>query len=757
MPALHPSHRRLLFATLALTLAAGVRLVHISDTPPGMHRDEAFHLLTSQAILRGEALPVYVTGNNGNEPLFAYLSTIALAILGPVEWAGRLTSAWIGLIGVALTVRAGNEMFPKGSVGWLAGLIMAAFYWHVTFSRFGIQPIIAATAAAGTIAALWNASRTGSGRAYTLAGLCLALGLGAYVAFRLFPLALLIAGTALWLTVPGKRLDLSKGGVLTIGVTALLYSPLALFFIQHPEWFFNRFSQTTEATLQAGNALAPVIDNAIRTVLGLFVHGDGNWRHNLPGRPGLDAAQAVFFVIGIAAGLRRWRHPEVWALLAWLVIGLSPSALTADAPHFSRTTMAVPAIALLAARGAEATWKHARQPATRVTIALALAASAASTIVDYFWRWSTSPALPAAFEADQASMARALRAAPDGAALYATPLQQDYNYEYQAVMNVLGLDGWQGLERVAWTMDYLLGPEASRRLSVFNGDGCTVLPAETVGPAVYAVNRSSDSRTLPALHAAYPQGALVHAQTVAGEPPLELYQIPAGETARLELGTARAVDFGGWFGMLGYTLPAANAQPGEALPLTVAWKTQRASEMPYKIFFHVIGPPKADGDVIYAQLDVEPCGNSYPTWQWLPGQLIVETYTLRLPADMPEADYYVQLGWYRLGSPGERLPAFDENGELIGDAVRLEWLRWGGEALADPLPHLTAALTTETAERIFGPPDEVTGSGLIVYIYHMPNGQKLRLAFPGAGPIVYAQRRSADGTISNLPLGPATP
>src|SRR5258708_31227436 len=93
-----------------LPLSAVLRLWQSAGLPPGLHSDEAFPLLNAQLIASGQSFPVYITGNNGNEPLFAYLSAITLSILGPLTWAGRLTSAFVGLIGVAATIRLGNEM-----------------------------------------------------------------------------------------------------------------------------------------------------------------------------------------------------------------------------------------------------------------------------------------------------------------------------------------------------------------------------------------------------------------------------------------------------------------------------------------------------------------------------------------------------------------------------------------------------------------------------------------------------------------------
>src|ERR1700737_3660236 len=99
-----------------LLVAALFRLWQIAEVPPGLNADEAFHLLTAQRIDRAHYFPVYITANDGNEPLFAYSAALTLLLLGPVTWAGRLAAAWIGLIGVAATIRAGQEMFPRRPV-----------------------------------------------------------------------------------------------------------------------------------------------------------------------------------------------------------------------------------------------------------------------------------------------------------------------------------------------------------------------------------------------------------------------------------------------------------------------------------------------------------------------------------------------------------------------------------------------------------------------------------------------------------------
>ena len=63
----------------------------------------------------------------------------------------------------------------------------------------------------------------------------------------------------------------------------------------------------------------------------------------------------------------------------------------------------------------------------------------------------------------------------------------------------------------------------------------------------------------------------------------------------------------------------------------------------------------------------------------------------------------------------------------------------GGLNLPTILYGLTVGLTREQAAMQWGEPDEVTGSGLVIYRYLLNDGVWLWLGFPGDGPLSYAQ------------------
>ena len=671
-----PPARRLWLSLVVLASAALLRLWRLDQAPPGFHVDEAFHLLNAQKIVRGEEFPVYLTGNYGNEPLFAYLSALTLQLVSPVTWAGRLASAWAGLVSVALTIRAGEAMFPRRRVGILAGLILATLYSHLHFSRYGSQPILTSLAAAGTMAALWRGARTGSPWAYALTGLCLGLGLTAYLAFRLFPLAPLFSGLVLLYARPKKRRTLFQGGLLATGVALAVYAPLGLFFIQHPVWFFNRFGLTTEATLGAVNQGPVLLTNALKTVGGLFLEGDVDGRYNLPARPALDAIQSLLFAAGLVQDLRRWRQPEAWALLAWLGVGLLPSALTEDAPQFGRTTMVTPALALIAALGVLTLWQFTRRRISRALLVAGLALSATLTIRDYFGRYASAPDTFMTMNGDELALAHALRAAPDGAQLYATPLQRDYYLAYVDLEKEAPFrtETLGNIDRGYWSIEYLIGPAAYQRFGAFNGRECLILPARTTALTVYAVLSERDVEALPTLEAAFPGGvrAVFGTRTRADDLRVETYFIPAGRAAQIKPAAQLRADFGGIVELAGFTLDAARLKQDERLSFSVVWNVKARPPAPYKNFVHLLGPPGTDGSpILGAQRDAEPCLNSYPTWQWTPGELVIERYSLWISADAPAGAYRLHTGWYDAREGGARLPAVDAHGQPLGDSVSL--------------------------------------------------------------------------------------
>lgn len=76
-----------------------------------------------------------------------------------------------------------------------------------------------------------------------------------------------------------------------------------------------------------------------------------------------------------------------------------------------------------------------------------------------------------------------------------------------------------------------------------------------------------------------------------------------------------------------------------------------------------------------------------------------------------------------------------------------------GRTLASMMPYLTKSLTAPAAELTFGRPDAAGGSGLILFIYNVENGQKVNLGFPSpTAPISFASLQDKNGGTTPIPL-----
>ena len=143
------------------------------------------------------------------------------------------------------------------------------------------------------------------------------------------------------------------------------------------------------------------------------------------------------------------------------------------------------------------------------------------------------------------------------------------------------------------------------------------------------------------------------------------------------------VRFEGCCELVGYVSPNQPVQPGDVVPLTFVWRATEALDQNYTLYVHAT---TVDGQIM-GQLDTYHGGGMYPTSQWHPGEIIVDTV-------------YVPISWTAKGpallrfnvglseTPSfERLAAFAADGHeidvvLVGEAalVPSEW----PEPEADP-------------------------------------------------------------------------
>jgi hypothetical protein len=102
---------------------------------------------------------------------------------------------------------------------------------------------------------------------------------------------------------------------------------------------------------------------------------------------------------------------------------------------------------------------------------------------------------------------------------------------------------------------------------------------------------------------------------------------------------------------------------GDELQLNVSWHPLRSMAKDYKIFVHLVDPA---GNIL-AQFDGQPQAGLYPTSQWIPGEIIGDTYPVVMPQLEAQKPYQVYIGFYD-SETLERLPVVgDGAGRIILD------------------------------------------------------------------------------------------
>ncbi len=642
-------HLSLIAFCLILLLAAFLRLYRLDQLPPGLHFDEAFKTVEARQILAGNERSLFFTENFTEEPMMMYATALSFALFGASPWALHLVSAVAGVLTVAALYLLARELFlVSGSpplahiTALLAAFILAILYWHLNFSRLGMEPVLTPLMLTLTVAFLWRAIRTPTptatpipssvrdrGWAWALAGFFLGATQYTYKAALFVPLLGVLFLVVEFIADRDFVIRHMRGLAILVIVAVLVFAPLGLYFVTHPAEFLERPSTVT--TFEPTTIAA----NAARVAGMFFVQGDDNPRSNLPGRAALDPFLAIGFVAGVIACVVRFRRREARLLLLWLVVMALPSVLSDFAPHFGRDIGVTPALALITACGFGAIIqtvqnRHRLLIAAYGLLLAGLLFSTYSTVVDYFSVWGGRTGLFDSFDVGYLSLAEKLGSRPANESIYLSPVSAGH-YTIQ-----FGLNG--------------------REARSFDGRNVLVLPAPGTN-AIYGIVTREDARSLARLQRIFPDGRVIDAiGDWTGAPYASLFRVEGiPHIAPQQLVHARLNDA---IELIGYDV----ARTDNAIALTVYWGSIAETRSDYTVFAHLVGGmnPETQSPV-WSQDDTAPGRGLYPTSRWQAGEVIVDDYRLALPSQLPHGEYQIEVGMY-LAKTGARIPVNDANG-----------------------------------------------------------------------------------------------
>jgi len=629
-------------------LAAFLRLYRIADLPPGDGYDPAWYGVDALDILKGN-LPVYLPTNIGREAMFSYVVALCVAVTGIGPHAIHLASALIGILTVPATYLVADTLFAKedGHLrdygGLLSALMLAVSFWHQHWSRYGVRAILVPLFTALT---LWALARTliaqepvPRRRLALLTGLLLGLSVYTYQSARVLPV-LVVAAYAVTVTLTGtwtKRMWANLGVIVI--VCTLVFAPMGLYFIRHPDLGNERIDQTwaVDPELSLRENVQRVWAEVVDAIKVIAIEGDGEPIHNLQGRPAMNAFLLLLALLGLGISLARIVRWPYWLLLAWISAMSITAFLTLGGQPTKRALGALPAVAILGAVGglAPLDWlgrriNDRRPAATRwvsagwaVALIAGFAYSGFATYRDYFILWGKDPALWTHFEGGRVAIGRYAGMLPHDETIYSSPEMPDHP---SIVYNSGGRTDLKG----------------------YNGRLCTVVPAVTQTQTTYIIVQHEEQQSLQRLDALYPEGNPIPAgPDYFGQPYFTAYRMPAGAEAHLSIQHRAPANWDDVIQFLGYDAGAESLRPGETLALTLYSQSLTPVEQDYVLFVHLLGPDNpATGNTLWAQDDSAPCRGFYPTSVWSPPEVVIDAYTLRVPDDAPPGPYELQIGFY---------------------------------------------------------------------------------------------------------------
>ncbi|MBN1815027.1 MAG: glycosyltransferase family 39 protein [Anaerolineae bacterium] len=686
----------LLTLVLALALVFFLRIYLLPSIPFGWHPDEAVKGIMAREVLAGKAFPVFFSAFTGRDALYIYLEAAAFALFGEGMLAGRLLSAFIGVLTVAMTYAVGKVMFNR-RVGWLAAGLMSVSLWHLIASRNGYRAVIQPLVQLPVMWLLFRAWRTRTSprhsRAwlFVVAGLFLGLTQYAYTAARIFPVLILaVVLLALALARAPVARDW-RSPLLMFLVAGVVVSPLAVYFLRHPFDFYGRAEQISVFAPQfSGDDPWGRLWRSVEETARMFtVWGDPNYRFNLAGRPVFGPVDGALFYGGLVLclwlairpvgrianptyGVRRLAYA---ALLFWLLIMLVPMVLSAESlPYYQRAIGALPAVYFFPVLLLDGLAGFAERYSGRVVCVVHIlcvmfcvvlfAGLAAQTYQAYFVDWHTATQNDDDRRVAMVYVADYLRQVEPVDELYLSS-----EYGEHPTLAFLTPERYDGIHWFNAQQSLPLPPDRATAMYVLLLENPPQPALLKRVPGLRHVDVGYDRFNRPVFEV-YRWEGRVFPTPSDRSPGIVSWErtFEPGDPHRLRRPIDLPVNFGDVMLFLGHDRNADEVEPGETLEVVLYWQLLQRPERHYSVFVHLLDAESR----IVGEFDANSYGTKY--WREDGGEMLLGYYPLRMSPDASPGEYQLEIGVYHQPT-WERLPVYAESGEMVADRLLLRPVR----------------------------------------------------------------------------------
>ena len=591
-------------------------------------------------------------------PLYYWLLSGWLRLVGTSEVAARSLSALLGVVLVLLTYALGRWLIARWA-GLAASFLAAISPFQIYYSQEArMYMLLAVLAASAVLALVWLVERE-SLAALGVLILLEAAGLYTHYSF-VFVILVLNLAYGLWLVLSWRSIlvwpRVARWALSQVGVV-LLYLP----------WLPTAIRQATAWPNQAGNGIASpssalVVANVWRwQVFGPTIE-TGQVAVPLLVAALVAVAGILFLVLGWIGGpepRNRWGAAllVLWAGLPVLLMVVL--VLTRDA-YLKFLLVTAPAVCLLLAAGFTSApqsvsthprnMSHAALIALRLLQLLAAVCIVAASVIA-LRNYYTDPIYARDDYRGIASYVEAVGRPGDAILLNAPGQQEVFGYYYQGELPVYALPENRPLDPAA-TGEALAG---------------LAQPGGRVFALFWATDESDPGRFVEGWLDREAYKAL---DSWYGNVRFAVYAVPE----RTATGPERVLDVllgnpdnGDEIVLLGYGLQSQRLAAGDIAQFALYWQAEQTPKARYKVYLHVL-----DGaDQIVGQRDAEPGGGARLTTLWTAGEVVADNHGVAIHPATPPGAYRVAVGMYNLET-GERLVADDGQTQVWLEPLTVE-------------------------------------------------------------------------------------
>ena len=662
----------------ALTVAVVMlRLYRLDELPAGIQVSEALNGVDALRVLDGEHAVFFPSEFSGHEGLVVYLIALSISVLGQTDLALRLPTALANAATVIVVFWLGRLLFGRDEtgratpwrgilIGGIASGLMAVSIGQTVLGRTVFRANHLLLLLALCLALLWWGWRERRWWAVALAGVCAGLVQYTYIPARFTPFLFVAFGLSFIFprsVAEAKSLRSEFPWMLNFGGVAIVVAaPILIFFALHPEHFFLRSNSllVSQPEINQGNFLGTMVESVVWHLAAFGFKGDVSWRHNFAALPMLNPWEAVFFWLGAALSLWRWRMPACRLLLLWGAFLLLPAVIAVDyAPNTLRMLGATPPVYLILAFGLWEAFQFAKKrffPSRAVAGAVGLAAVTVAAILiqgivsfrNYFEVWAHERGVQFAYEVPWSDFARTLDTLPsEEGEIYLVPnslTHPSLDYIYKGSASVFYFP------RETTDLDFL-----AREIegAVAGMEGLTTVKVVRLNN-VHVGWIGNDTGRVAVLLGKYAQFTgteqfhdfRVHNYTkVSLDRPWIFY----------EGLTALDVQYDGGISLKGFALGQGVEEHSASRPLELerarpfwiafSWETLQDLEVDFAISLRVYG---AEGEVVFQEDSLLWNPLHQPTSGWTPGDRTETLFQFSLPSELAPGSYDLGLVVYNV-------------------------------------------------------------------------------------------------------------